>query len=92
MIKIPIQEIEFVINYNYINDKTICIENDQQKKEFDKDNNLMKNNSCVKTFKSLEDINTVPPIPKTTVQFIMNWKTNKSPEFRYKYLKVEKYI
>ncbi|KAG6794863.1 RNA polymerase II-associated protein 3 [Apis mellifera caucasica] len=87
LIKIPIQEMEFVISHNYINDKTICIDNDQQKKEFDKDNNLMKNNNSVKTIKSLEDISAVPPIPKTAVQFIMNWKTNKSSEFRYKYLK-----
>lgn len=92
MIKIPIQEMEFVISHNYINDKTICIDNDQQKKEFDKDNNLMKNNNSVKTIKSLEDISAVSPIPKTAVQFIMNWKTNKSSEFRYKYLKVKKYI
>lgn len=83
---------EFVTNYNYINNKIICIENDQQKKEFGKDNNLMKNNNSVKTVKSLEDISIVPPIPKTAVQFIMNWKTNKSSEFRYKYLKVGKYI
>lgn len=83
---------EFVTNYNYINNKTICIENDQQKKEFGKDNNLMKNNNSVKTIKSLEDISIVPPIPKTAVQFIMTWKTNKSSEFRYKYLKVGKYI
>lgn len=82
---------EFVISHNYINDETMCIENDQQKKEFSKDNNLIKNNN-VKIIKSLEDISTVPPIPKTAVQFIMNWKTNKSPEFRYKYLKVGKYI
>ncbi|XP_031771582.1 RNA polymerase II-associated protein 3 isoform X1 [Apis florea] len=87
LIKIPIQEMEFVTNYNYINNKTICIENDQQKKEFGKDNNLMKNNNSVKTIKSLEDISIVPPIPKTAVQFIMTWKTNKSSEFRYKYLK-----
>ncbi|XP_043802645.1 RNA polymerase II-associated protein 3 [Apis laboriosa] len=86
LIKIPIQEMEFVISHNYINDKTMCIENDQQKKEFSKDNNLIKNNN-VKIIKSLEDISTIPPIPKTAVQFIMNWKTNKSPEFRYKYLK-----
>ncbi|XP_011296673.1 RNA polymerase II-associated protein 3 [Fopius arisanus] len=29
----------------------------------------------------------LPPVPRTAVQFAMNWSKNKSPEFRYKYLK-----
>ena len=30
----------------------------------------------------------VPPVPKTAVQFLMDWKRNKSADFRYSYLKV----
>ncbi|XP_015516347.1 RNA polymerase II-associated protein 3 [Neodiprion lecontei] len=28
----------------------------------------------------------LPPVPRTTVQFFMNWKKNKDPEFRFLYL------
>lgn len=36
-----------------------------------------------------EEIGELPPVPRTTVQFFMNWKKNKNPEFRYEYLKVQ---
>ncbi|XP_015126562.1 RNA polymerase II-associated protein 3 [Diachasma alloeum] len=29
----------------------------------------------------------LPPVPRTAVQFLMNWNKNRSPEFRYQYLK-----
>ncbi|XP_012258544.2 RNA polymerase II-associated protein 3 [Athalia rosae] len=29
----------------------------------------------------------LPPVPKTTVQFFMQWKKNEDPEFRFNYLK-----
>lgn len=29
----------------------------------------------------------LPPVPRTTVQFFMNWKKNKDAEFRFNYLK-----
>ncbi|XP_063983003.1 RNA polymerase II-associated protein 3 isoform X2 [Diachasmimorpha longicaudata] len=35
---------------------------------------------------SIQEMN-LPPIPRTAVQFVLNWKANKSPEFRYHYLK-----
>lgn len=30
----------------------------------------------------------IPPIPKTAVQFVINWRRYTSSDFRYKYLKV----
>ncbi|XP_043258103.1 RNA polymerase II-associated protein 3 isoform X2 [Colletes gigas] len=46
-----------------------------------------KNESSIKDSKSVENTNNIPPVPKTAVQFVTNWKANKSSEFRYKYLK-----
>ncbi|CAD1478853.1 unnamed protein product, partial [Heterotrigona itama] len=46
-----------------------------------------KENSCVKVSDPSKDIGFISPIPKTAVQFLMNWKKNNSLEFRYKYLK-----
>ncbi|CAL7948476.1 unnamed protein product [Xylocopa violacea] len=86
--KIPVQEVDFnTIYYNH--DDNILSSKSEQPKEKEKasENSNMKDNSCTKVSESLENISIiVPPIPKTAVQFVMNWK-NKSSEFRYKYLK-----
>ena len=95
--KIPIQEVEFGIDrYKYTNGKTAYSRDDPvQTKEPHKDpvqkvepHNVAKDNTCIKVSEPLDDISgIVPAIPKTAVQFLMNWKRNNSPEFRYKYLK-----
>lgn len=98
MTKIPIQEVEFGIEqYKYTNDKTAYNkDNPVQTKEPHKDpvqkvepHNVAKDSTYIKVPEPLEHISSIiPPIPKTAVQFLMNWKRNNSPEFRYKYLKV----
>ncbi|OAD58122.1 RNA polymerase II-associated protein 3 [Eufriesea mexicana] len=89
--KIPIQEVDFDINYcDYVDDKTetICSNNEPiQTEETHKDSNVMKNDSSISVPESSKVINIISPIPKTAVQFVTNWKTNNSSEFRYKYLK-----
>lgn len=97
--KIPIQEVEFGIEqYKYTNDKTAYNKDDPiETKEPHKDpvqkvepHNIAKDNTntYIKVSEPLEDISSIiPPIPKTAVQFLMNWKRNSSSEFRYKYLK-----
>lgn len=94
--KIPIEEVEFGIDrYKYTNDKTAYKKDDPvQTKEPHKDpvqkvepHNVAKDNTYIKVSEPLEDIGSIiPEIPKTAVQFLMNWKRNSSPEFRYKYL------
>ena len=43
----------------------------------------------VKEKSKIEDFSfEVPPAPKTSVQFLMDWKVSKSSDFRYLYLKV----
>lgn len=60
-----------------------------QKVDMSQKDNVAKDNTNIKVSEPLEDIsNIIPPIPKTAVQFLMNWKRNNLPEFRYKYLKV----
>lgn len=60
-----------------------------QKVDMSQKDNVAKDNTYIKVSEPLEDISSIiPPIPKTAVQFLMNWKRNNSPEFRYKYLKV----
>ncbi|XP_071869089.1 RNA polymerase II-associated protein spaghetti isoform X1 [Bombus fervidus] len=95
--KIPIQEVEFGIDqYKYTNDKTVYKKDDPVRtKEPHKDpvqkveaHNVAKDNTYIKVSEPLEDIGSIiPPIPKTAVQFLTNWKRNNSLEFRYKYLK-----
>ncbi|KAK1132728.1 hypothetical protein K0M31_014105 [Melipona bicolor] len=46
-----------------------------------------KENSCIKVSDSLKDISFISPVPKTAVQFLMNWRKNNSLEFKYEYLK-----
>lgn len=91
--KIPIQEVDFDTNYcDYADDKikTICTNSEPiQTEETQKDNKLMKNDSSISIPESSKVINIMPPIPKTAVQFVTNWKTNNSLKFRYKYLKVK---
>lgn len=66
------------------------IQMEEQKEELCKDPVLEphKENSCVKVSDCSKDISFIPPIPKTAVQFLMNWKKNNSVKFRYEYLKV----
>ncbi|XP_012239843.1 RNA polymerase II-associated protein 3 isoform X1 [Bombus impatiens] len=99
--KIPIQEVEFGIDqYRYTSGKTAYNNKDDpvqtkephkdpvQKVDMSQKDNVAKDNTYIKVSEPLEDIsNIIPPIPKTAVQFLMNWKRNNLPEFRYKYLK-----
>ncbi|KOX76001.1 RNA polymerase II-associated protein 3 [Melipona quadrifasciata] len=81
--KIPIQELEFGIEqYKYTNlvQKTDCVEEEPNKdsvqiEEFNK--------KCIQ----MENISFISPVPKTAVQFLMNWRKNNLLEFRYEYLK-----
>ena len=85
--KIPVKEVEFgAMQYNHGNEKTLCNESEvvESKKTDDK---FEKNNDLNTVIESPENIINIPPVPKTAVQFVMNWKTNKSSEFRYQYLK-----
>ncbi|CAD6225274.1 GSCOCG00005597001-RA-CDS [Cotesia congregata] len=40
-----------------------------------------------KNINNKNEIEVIPAVPRTSVQFCMTWRKNKSPEFRYKYLK-----
>nr|XP_012145173.1 PREDICTED: RNA polymerase II-associated protein 3 [Megachile rotundata]XP_012145174.1 PREDICTED: RNA polymerase II-associated protein 3 [Megachile rotundata] len=84
--RIPVEEVEFgTLEHNYDKDK---IEHNESEpvliKEISTDNNVIKKDNPVKSSEIIENI---PPVPKTAVQFIMNWKTIKSSELKYKYLK-----
>ena len=63
---------------------------EEQKEELCKDPVLepRKENNCVRVSQPSKDIRFTSPIPKTAVQFLMNWRKNNSLEFRYEYLKV----
>ncbi|KOC70175.1 RNA polymerase II-associated protein 3 [Habropoda laboriosa] len=83
--KIPVEEVEF--NTFQYNDKVVYNKNEPAQKEDVIKDNLVTNNSIVKICEHPEDISNIPPVPKTAVQFLMNWKKNKSLEYKYKYLK-----
>lgn len=86
--RIPVKEVEFgAMQYNHGNEKTLCNESKvvESKKT---DDEFKKNNDLNTVIESPENIINIPPVPKTAVQFVMNWKANKSSEFRYQYLKV----
>ncbi|KAK9297935.1 hypothetical protein QLX08_008473 [Tetragonisca angustula] len=65
------------------------IQMEEQKEELCKDPVLepRKENNCVRVSQPSKDIRFTSPIPKTAVQFLMNWRKNNSLEFRYEYLK-----
>ncbi|XP_076667306.1 RNA polymerase II-associated protein spaghetti [Andrena cerasifolii] len=84
--RIPVKEVEFgAMGYNHGNEKTLCNESKLVESK-NTDDEFKKSNDLNTVIESSENIN-IPPVPKTAVQFVMNWKTNKSSEFRYKYLK-----
>ncbi|XP_054010521.1 RNA polymerase II-associated protein 3 isoform X1 [Hylaeus anthracinus] len=83
--KISVEEVEF----STIHNKERTTSNKRkpvQLEKISKDDNF-KIESCIKVSESVENVNNIPPVPRTAVQFVTNWKTNKSSEFRYKYLK-----
>ncbi|XP_017883545.1 RNA polymerase II-associated protein 3 [Ceratina calcarata] len=87
--KIPIQEVDFN-TFRYDKDKIKCkdeprtteTEKTNTSSSIKKDNNEIQVSEPVK-----DDIGTIPPVPKTVVQFLKHWETNKSTQFRYHYLK-----
>ncbi|CAK9807855.1 RNA polymerase II-associated protein 3 [Anthophora plagiata] len=83
--KLPVEEVEF--NTFQYNDAVVYDKNESTSKETVNKDNLITNNSTIKVSESPEDISNIPPVPRTAVQFIMNWKMNKSLEYKYKYLK-----
>ncbi|XP_034176948.2 RNA polymerase II-associated protein spaghetti isoform X1 [Osmia lignaria lignaria] len=87
--RISVEEVEFGIpQHKYDKDKMECNKTESVLLEdVSKDNNLMESNDSAKISELTEDIYNIPPTPKTAVQFIMNWKTIKTSELRYKYLK-----
>ncbi|KZC06477.1 PREDICTED: RNA polymerase II-associated protein 3 [Dufourea novaeangliae] len=87
--RIPVEEADFGNNqWNVKNKESTCDKNKPvQLEETRKDDNIKKNSSVKASSSSEDDNNIVQLVPKTAVQFVMNWKTNTSSEFRYKYLK-----
>ncbi|XP_076750206.1 RNA polymerase II-associated protein spaghetti [Xylocopa sonorina] len=87
--KIPVEEVDFNTIYYKHDDHALNSKSEQfkEKEKVSENSNSMKDNNCIKVSEPLENISIIiPPVPKTAVQFVMNWK-NKSSEFRYKYLK-----
>ncbi|XP_076234299.1 RNA polymerase II-associated protein spaghetti [Calliopsis andreniformis] len=86
--RIPVEEVDFAaIQYNNSNKKIISNEDQLvEPEQSTKDDDFKKNNESIKVSNSSVNID-LPPVPKTAVQFITQWKTNKSSEFRYMYLK-----
>lgn len=87
--RIPVEEVEFgTLEHNYDKDE---IERNESEpvliKEISTDDNVMKKDNSVKSPEITEEVCDIPPVPKTAVQFVMNWKAIKSSELRYKYLK-----
>lgn len=73
--KIPIQE----VNFNTF--RSFC-------EKASTNSNIRKDEDKVQIPVPVQDdIGTIPPVPKTVMQFLMHWRTNKSTEFRYNYLK-----
>ncbi|CAK9822263.1 RNA polymerase II-associated protein 3 [Anthophora retusa] len=83
--KLPVEEVEF--NTFQYNNVVVYDKNESTPKETVNKDNLITNNSTIEVSESPEDISNIPPVPRTAVQFIMNWKMNKSLEYKYKYLK-----
>lgn len=50
-------------------------------------NKVVNNNNEVENKNIKNEIEVIPAVPRTSVQFCVAWRKNKSPEFRYKYLK-----
>ncbi|XP_076637274.1 RNA polymerase II-associated protein spaghetti [Colletes latitarsis] len=85
---IAVEEAEFgSVQYHRNNEKTVFKEYEHAQLKKISAHEKSKNESSIKDSKSVENTNNIPPVPKTAVQFVTNWKTNKSSEFRYKYLK-----
>ncbi|XP_076284016.1 RNA polymerase II-associated protein 3-like [Lasioglossum baleicum] len=86
--KIPVVEVEFdSIRQNDKNDEITGSTSTFVQLESHSTNDNLKTDNLVEVVESSASNDEIPPVPKTAVQFIMNWKTNKSSTFRYQYLK-----
>nr|XP_033333078.1 RNA polymerase II-associated protein 3-like [Megalopta genalis]XP_033333080.1 RNA polymerase II-associated protein 3-like [Megalopta genalis]XP_033333081.1 RNA polymerase II-associated protein 3-like [Megalopta genalis]XP_033333082.1 RNA polymerase II-associated protein 3-like [Megalopta genalis]XP_033333083.1 RNA polymerase II-associated protein 3-like [Megalopta genalis] len=82
--KVPVEEVEFgSMQQKYKSDEITCNKQLETKNLSD----ALKTNNLAGISNSLGSNDKIPPVPKTAVQFVMNWRKNKSFEFRYKYLK-----
>lgn len=52
-----------------------------------KNKNTGTGTSNTESIKDESDVDVIPAVPRTSVQFCITWRKHKSPEFRYKYLK-----
>lgn len=70
-------------------DKILTPKNQNKSKQAEE--KLPKIRDEMKVEKIVPEINAdaeLPPVPRSSIQFLESWKKHKSPEFRYKYLKV----
>ncbi|XP_076656881.1 RNA polymerase II-associated protein spaghetti isoform X2 [Halictus rubicundus] len=86
--KIPVVEVDFdSVRQDYKNDEITGSAHKLVQLESNSTNDNLKTNNSVEAAEPSASNDEIPPVPKTAVQFIMNWKKNKSFEFRYMYLK-----
>lgn len=91
--RVPVEETNFdTVKSALEGVKISCKENNNKKtKEAIETNisqsNLAKTNSLVKSVELSETSCKIPSAPKTAAQFLIEWRRNKSQDFRYKYLK-----
>ncbi|KAG7202968.1 hypothetical protein KM043_010105 [Ampulex compressa] len=87
LVQIPIQEVQFDF-MKHIENVEEKVEADNEHVESSQTTNIQVPKESIEQISaSSKDIAQIPPVPKTAVQFIMDWRRNKSCEFRYKYLK-----
>ena len=79
----PIEEIEFGAKVQSVRDEKVSSPNTTT------DIVTKKNNGSNQPNETEVESEDIPESPKTAVQFIMNWRKNKSLDFRYRYFKVQ---
>ncbi|XP_012273418.1 RNA polymerase II-associated protein 3 [Orussus abietinus] len=89
--RIPVREIDFdVLSSKCVsrcNVKKTCVQKIKLDTLIeDRKDDITSRETCTRLTGLADDDYKVPPVPKTAIQFIVDWKENKYPEYRYKYL------